>query len=292
MTFTLGALTVSYTNAVVRPGGKAIADGEVVVVWVDASQAISTSNAVPAKFIRIKDHGTTTDVEVRAGGTINKFDATAKTFEVDGIKVDASTASYVPSTKSLADLANGVYVRVVGTLNADGSLKASSIVLRAFEVDFQVELHGLITDFTGNASFKVRGITVDASTATLDLTACPSGTTTLANGLFVEVDASLTANGSGTVMAKRVKCEAQKAGLSVLDQRGVASNVDATAKTFTLTVPAVGSTASAATTVRWTAMTFFKDVDAATLSGKSVEVEGVLDTATSQLVATKIKLKS
>jgi hypothetical protein len=291
-TFKLGSLTISYTNAAIRPSGKAIADGEVVVVWVDATQSISTTNPVAAKFIRIKNNSAATGVTARAGGTISKLDLTAKTFEVDSIKIDASAATFMPTTKTLADLADGTYVRVIGALNADGSIKATTIVLRALEADFQIELHGLVTDFVSNASFKVRGVAVDASTATVDLSACPSGTTALANNLFIEVDGSLALNGSGVVLAKRVHCEQERTGISVMDQRGVASNVDTTAKTFTLTTPASGSIASSTTTVRWTALTFFKDVDPTTLSGKSVEVEGVLDSAAQQLVAGKIKLKN
>jgi hypothetical protein len=165
-----------------------------------------------------------------------------------------------------------------GTFATDGTLNATQVRIRKFELSAtpEAELRGTITDYKSLADFKVRGVAVDASTATV--TRCPA---TLANGLFVQVEGRLTTTG---VKASSVKCEDASAGLTV-ELKGVASSVDTTARTFTLT-PASGSARS----VRWTELTFFRDVTAATLAGKTVEVEGY--EVAGVLVASKIKLGS
>ncbi len=295
--FTLGNLTIDYTNATVRPDVAALADGKHVRIWVDVSTPISTTNSVPAKFVSIDERNKPNAIEARVGGTISKWDATAKTFEVNGIKVDATTAKLLPASRSFADLADGVYVRVRGNFATDGTLVATSIVLRKFEFDFSVELHGTITDYVSDADFKVRGVPVDASSATIDLTRCPTGTTALGDGLFVEVEGNIASGPK--LVATKVKCDDMSPGVSVIERRGVAGQVDLSAKTFVLTPSGtMGSSSSSGSgtpsgpiTVHWTDTTFFKGVDAATLDTKTVQVVGVYDTTAQMLTAIAIKLR-
>lgn len=292
-TLTIGSLKFSYANASIRPAKATLANGEYIVVWVDATQAINTGSAIPAKFIRITQRtSSSTSASANVGGVIASLDATAKTFVIDGITVDASAAQILPASKSFSDLQNGKYVRAAGAFNASGVLVASRVMLREFEFIYQIELHGSITDFTSLASFKVRGVPVDASTATVDLSACPTGTTVLANGLFVEVSGNLSTTGSSRVVATEVKCESMVRGVSIVDRVGAASNVDTTALTFTLTPTVSASGTSTPITVRWTSLTYFRGVTPATLSGATVNVEGVLDPTNNQLLALKIKAHS
>lgn len=271
-TFKLGDLLVSVGSALIVPANRSLANDVRVIVW---TTAVTTGPAATASFIRIKERSEATGVQSEVAGRVVRFDAAAASFELGSIKVNARSAIVVPANQTLA---NDLYVVARGTFAADGTLNASQVRVRKAELSSQpeAELRGTITDYKSLADFKVRGVSVDASTATLSR--CPA---TLANGLFVQVEGRLTTTG---VKASSIKCEDATAGLTV-ELKGVASSVDTSARTFTLT-PTTGSARS----VRWTELTYFRDVSPATLAGKTVEVEGF--EVAGVLVATKIKLGS
>ena len=276
-TFKVGNLLVSFAGAKIKPSAAALANGVDVVVSIPTTQTF-TGTAVNAAFVKIKNrHEENQDKDGKLGGPITKFDAATKTFTVDGVKVDASKAVFEQSNRSFADLSEGVYVRVKGSYAADGSLVASSIVIRSLERESgrEVEVHGSILNFKSNADFMLRDVAVDASSAKLS---CP-GVVALSNGQQVEVEGHLTS--TGKLIAVEVKCETPD-NQSIVERDGVASAVDATAKTLTLgTVNSVK--------VAWTATTVFINVDPTALSGKTIEVEGTLSAGV--LTATKIKLE-
>lgn len=266
-TFMLGTLLIDYSSAKLLPDGVTLANGEEVHVSIPLG-TITAGTAVKAVVVRVKVHnGDSHSKESELGGAISTLDATAKTFTINGVKVDASAATFAQTGKSFADLKQGTYVVVKGVFGTDGTLKASTIVIRSAEIDTggQVELHGTILNFVSIANFTLRNVQVDASSATID-SSCTG--ITLADNVQVEVLGSLTA--TGTVKATAVACEQQHDGLSIVSREGVVSKVDATAKTFTLTDE------KGATTVQWSGTTLFLRVDAATLDGKTVEAEGVL----------------
>lgn len=275
-TFKLGTLLVSYATATIVPANAALANGTEVYVSIP-SNAVANNGAVPAQLVRVLDRKTESSGRIaNLGGAATKINATAKSFVVNGVTVDASQARFDQSGRSFADLKEGAYVVVKGTFNADGTFKATTVVLRGVPGDLtgEVELHGTILNFVSNASFEVRDITVDASSATIT---CSKA---LANNVQVEVEGHLTA--TGKVTATSVKCEDVAESISIIERKGVVSGVDATARTFTLT-NGVDSTK-----VQWTSTTLFVGLDSTTLSGKTVEVEGT--TSNGVLTATKIKL--
>ena len=277
-TFKVGSLLVSYAGAKIKPSAAALANGADVVVSIATPQTF-TGTAVNAAFVKVKNrHEENQDKDGKLGGPITKFDAAAKTFTVDGVKVDASKAVFEQPNRTFADLSEGVYVRVKGSYAADGSLIASTIVIRSLERESgrEVELHGSILNFKSNADFTLRGVAIDASSAKLS---CP-GVVALSNGQQVEVEGHLTS--AGKLIAAEVKCETPDAQ-SIVERDGVATAVDTTAKTLTL-----GSLPNAVK-VTWTATTVFINLDAATLSGKNIEVQGTLSGGI--LTATKIKLE-
>lgn len=277
-TFKVGGLVVSYANAKVKPSTAALANGADVTVSIASNQTITAGTAVSAAFVKVKNHREESqDKDANLGGAITKIDIAAKTFVVDGVKVDASKATFNGKELVFADLSEGVYVRVKGTYQADGTFTASTIVVRSFEreSDREVELHGSILNYMSNADFTLRDVHVDASNAKIT---CPAPGT-LSNNLQVEVEGHLTA--TGKLIAVDVKCEETQPGASMIERVGVAKAVDTTAKSFTL---------GDAQAVVWTANTYFVNVDATTLAGKTVEVEGTL--SGSVLTATKIKLDS
>jgi phage baseplate assembly protein gpV len=249
-----------------------------VLLWIPQNAATTTGGAISASKVKIKDLKTEMQLaNAKLGGVVSKTDTAAKAFYLDAVKVDASAATFAQAGKSFADIKDGVYVRVMGAYQADGTLKANSIVLRAAEEQSSgaVELHGSILNFVSNADFTVRDVHVDASNATI---ACTPAT--LANNLQVEIDGQLTANGKVTATA--VKCESVQDGQSVVERVGAAAKVDLAAKTLTVTTP------TQTLTVQWSSRTVFVGADQSALDGKTIEVEGTLSGGV--LRATKIKL--
>lgn len=255
-TFMLGSLIVDYSTATIVPANRQLADGLRVVVF---GPSVS-GNTLLARYIRIAEPKAK-GVAAEVGGVVSKFDSTALTFEVNGVKVNAKNAIIVPANRSIA---NDVYVRVKGTYADTGELVASQVeIRRKADVGFatEVSLNGSITDYASLSSFKVRGVPVDASSATLSN--CPA---TLSNGLYVETEGNISKTG---IVATKVSCKDAPEAASI-EVRGVASAVDLTALKFTLT--SGGKTFD----VQWNAQTRFGGVTAATLNGAQVKVEGYL----------------
>ncbi|WP_374602563.1 DUF5666 domain-containing protein [Niveibacterium sp.] len=183
-TFKIGTLTVDYGAATVLPATATLTEGQRVAVW--SNVAVSDAGVLTAKAVRIKNPSIADGAKVRLGGLVADLDTTNVTFKLAGVSVDAKTATFEKGT--VADLANGRAVRVEGTWTA-GKVVASKVKFVRDEGDAEVSLTGAITDFVSVSSFKVRGVPVDASTATL------SGGTVdnLANGVLVKIEGAYDA---------------------------------------------------------------------------------------------------
>lgn len=278
--FVLGELTVSALAGTVQvPANRALADGQRVVVWGTGPLGSSASGpTLTADFIRIVERSAGGNGRSQITGNVSRYDANALTLEVGGQRVNARAAIVVPANLTLAD---GRYVIATGDFDTAGVLQARQVRIRRGDAsDSEITLEGSITDYQGLASFRVRGVGIDASGVS-PLAACPAGG--LANGQFVEVGGRINV-ADGRVIAERLRCVADPAG-RVLTLEGSASNVNATAQSFTLT-PAAGSPR----TVVWTSTTYFDGVTAATLAGSSLQVEGFQDGA--NFVAQKIRRRS
>lgn len=157
-TFRLGNQAVSYSAATrIRPAGVTVADGQTVAVWADG---FTNAGVLLAKGIAVRGSSANIGDSVRVGGHIRELDFTGKRFKVDGFTVDAASAVFANGTVS--DLANGRRVRVAGAAQ-NGLITAAEVRFVRNQGDSQVELAGVVTDFVSNASFKVRGVPVDAS---------------------------------------------------------------------------------------------------------------------------------
>ncbi|RZI41982.1 hypothetical protein EGT07_15365 [Herbaspirillum sp. HC18] len=274
-TFKIGDLLVSYAGAKVTPTGVTLANGMEVRIWIPSNPTF-TGSAVDAAKVKVRGRKAESgDLEVKLGGAVSKIDAAAKTFVVDGVTVDASGATFEQSGKGFADIKDGSYVRVKGTYTTDGTFKAASISLRAFEKSKGVELHGSALNFKSNADFTLRGLEVDASKATVECNAAA-----LTENTQIEVEGSLSADGK--VIATEVKCESVQEGTSIVERSGTAGKIDLTARTLVVT------SGQQTVNVQWTATTLFVGVEQGSLDGKTVKVEGVLSGGV--LRATKIKL--
>jgi hypothetical protein len=265
-TFQVGSLLVDYGTAKVLPAGATITNGVDVHVAIPLG-TVAAGTAVKATVVKVRDHKAEAGAkDSELGGAISAVDPGAKTVTINGVKVDLSGAAYDQAGKSFADLKVNGYVVVKGSYGTDGTLKATTVVLRGVEQskDNQVELHGSVANFVSASSFTVRDVKVDATGVTLDAATC--GTAQLANTLQVEVTGVLSA--SGQVKASAITCEKAGDTHAVLSRIGTASKVDTTAKTFALT------TEKETLNVQWSDVTLFRDATADTLAGKTLEVQG------------------
>ncbi len=190
---------------------------------------------------------------------------------VNGIRFDDSNATIRIDNRSgtSAELANGMFVKVLGRINAD------NVSGTADRVEVENEVRGAVQTVNagGNPpSFTVAGLTiyVDASTVFANLN--PNGIAGLASGTRVEVQGLRDA--SGNVRASRV--EGKDATFDD-ELKGTVSDLNTTAQTFKLgsvTVSYAGATLSPA---------------GATLAdGVPVEVHGSLSATTGVFNATKV----
>ena len=270
----VGALRVLLGGASVVPAGATLAVGQAVSVLALPGTLAIGSNGPRLTAAQLSvDTPSGTGHVFRASGSIAQLDTVAQTFLLGAQAVHYAAAALLPAGVTLA---NGQYVDIGATVAADGSLTATTVSVDDEQTDSSAELNGDISGLaTGSALFTVRGVTVDASQAAL--TGCPASG--LTNGLFVQVQGTLISSG---VVARTVRCQAEPSGATVTRQ-GQAGSVDTGSSRFTLALSGATSL-----TVRWSSTTFFGGVTPATLSGRTVEVEGTL--AGSVLTASKIAL--
>ena len=274
--FTLGALAVDASTAVRVGDTSMLANGQAVTLLaLPATYVSSGANAprVRAAQVRIASLQEST-LDSFLSGSISVLDTVAKTFQLGAQRVSYAGATFSPAG---ATASNGRYVQIQGKVGSDAVLVATTVSVRSSEEEDDSELSGTIVAFDSLANrFTLREVVVDASSATLQN--CPAGG--LANGLYVQVTAALASNG---VLATTIHCGSEPPG-GRIEREGRASTVDAVASTFLLT-----SDRGALLTVQWTDTTFFgSGLTPATLSGKSVDVQGSLVGAV--LVATKVKV--
>lgn len=164
-TFTVGGLVVTYSDATkLLPTSTtlaSLANGQIVAVFSSASP---TTAGITAKTIAVKsaiDSQNPVDADKAwVGGHIKDLNFAAKTFNLRGISVDASAATF--SNGTVSDLANARKVRVTGVFQG-GVLKASTVTFAKAQGDALVELIGPVSSFVSANSFLVRGVPVDAS---------------------------------------------------------------------------------------------------------------------------------
>lgn len=138
------------------------------------------------------------DVKVRGGnaaelqGTVEAFDADARTFTLNGVTVVISNKTAF-SGGAEADLADGVSVNVKGKLTANGTkLKAQTIEIVAADGVAQVDLQGTVSGLVADdKTFLIGDVTVDFSAAVVDETVA-----TLADGVAVTATGVLSDDGT------------------------------------------------------------------------------------------------
>lgn len=199
-TFTLGDLTVDYTNArLIGFEGNTIPEGAVVRVRSSTSPVGNVLQATVVKAVkapRLLD-GTPAAVE----GRVQQF-VSVSDFLVSGTAVDASNAEF--QFGSAADLSEGKRVIVYGTL-ANGKIIAKKVRIFRPDLDGEIRLIGMVSDYVSVSSFKVRGVAVDASAATFE----GGDAAQLMDGRLVEIKGQSVGS---IVKASKVEFEETKNG--------------------------------------------------------------------------------
>jgi hypothetical protein len=246
-TFTLGDLTVDYSKArLIGFDNNTIPEGSVVRVRSNKSPVAGVLEATFVKAVkapRLLD-GTPAAVE----GRVQQFKSVSD-FLVSGTAVDATNAEY--QNGSAADLSEGKRVIVFGTL-ANGKIIAKKIRFFRPDLDGEIRLIGMVSDFVSVSSFKVRGVAIDASAATFE----GGDAAQLANGRLVEIKGQSVGS---IVKASKVEFEETKNGSNAV-LTGVVSGFVSTAD-----FKVAGKAVKVATDVRYVNGTAASIIDGATL---------------------------
>ncbi len=176
-------------------GLAALAQGNIVEV----SGLADSAGVIHATRVEMKTATADPSREIEVKGTVSNLDSAGKTFKLNALTVDFVNATM--KDFGAGGMSNGQFVEVKCTL---GNMTGSTLTAETVELepgidaaeDEHVEIKGFITDYASNGSFKVNGMTVDASGLNV------AG---LANDVEVEVEG--TANAAGVLVAVKVEVE-------------------------------------------------------------------------------------
>lgn len=226
-TFKLGDLTINFTNAMIKPEGATIENDVLVFVYSDQ---LPTANTLVAKAVRVAKKPTLEGRRFVVGGLVTDAAADGKTFKVNGIKVDAAAAELKGGqSPTFADIKNMALVRVEGTLSTAANvvtLTAGRVWIIPASEQRRIMLTGQVTDFVSAASFKVRGVPVNADTANFK----DGVKADLKEGTFVDIKGRIDGQ---VIKADEVRIETppRNKGFKLF---GVVSDYVAAARTFKL----------------------------------------------------------
>lgn len=195
--FQLGAALISYAGLSPAPTG--LANGLAVRVKVQTTPVGGAwvATALKGAGISLPDHA-----DAGVHGLITAW-TSATQFSVNGVAVDASSATF---PQGQTGVVLGARVEVVGTV-VNGVLVATSVSVDTGTVHdhgLDHELHGTLSALDATAkTFVLRGLVVSYAGVTT-WTGLTEGT--LSNGLRVEVQGNLAADGT-TVAATRISLD-------------------------------------------------------------------------------------
>jgi hypothetical protein len=190
MTFMLGATLIDYGSATLVPGS--LANGLQVKVRMQTAQ--NAAGAWVATSVRPVVRAMADHNEAEVEGVVSAW-TSATDFEVNGLKVDATTATFPQGSDGVV---LGAQVEVKGAV-VNGVLVATQVSLEdshpgggEHHPGREFELHGLIGSLDTTAkTFALRGVTVSYAGS---VTFTNGSETQLANGARVEVKGSLSSD--------------------------------------------------------------------------------------------------
>ena len=188
---------------------------------VEISGFFDSNGNLQATRVELKNIAFDANSIVEVKGTISNVSGT--TFDLGSLTVDASLAT-------LDDLPNGLVndqlVEVKGTFNTGtNTISATKVEAENNSVDDtdEFEIEGIITDYVDDSSFKIGGISVNAS----NVTTREPATLILANDLHIEAEGAIV---NGTLVANKIKLED-----GTIRVHAMVSSVDVAGNSFTVT---------------------------------------------------------
>ncbi len=192
-TFKIGSETISYAGLSNVPA--TLADGRVVRALLQTKQVAGAWVAIRVGLgVRGPGEGMP---DARVEGVVTAFTSSAA-FEVNGLKVDASTATFPDGSDGIK---LGVRVEVTGSV-ASGVLVAKKVELDEDHENGMrpLELHGAIASVDATAkTFALRGVTV-----------WYGGTVVYKNGTVADLAVAKNVDVFGVLSADRTRLEAQR----------------------------------------------------------------------------------
>ena len=195
-TFKIGAATISYAGMAAANVPSALANAAIVRVTLNTVQNGSAWLATALRGDkRLPPNNTDSHIE----GAITVLSSSAA-FEIGGVKVDASTATFSDGTTGIV---LGAHVEVTGALNASGTLVATKV-----ELDDKpsagnkrpLELHGALSALDTNAkTFALRTVAVSYG-----------GSVTYKNGSVVDLANGKNVDVYGVLSSDRKQLEASR----------------------------------------------------------------------------------
>lgn len=269
------SLTLLGQKVVVTPStifDDSITGGLAGIAAGDILEAHALYDPVAVQFVATRLEKKTSVSEYRLRGKISNLDTTAKTFRIGSETINYGSAPPLAVPSALVD---GAFVRVrLQTAQVAGAWVATrlTIGLRSLIPRGEAEVEGVITSFTSLAAFEVNGLKVETSSSTR----FPDGTAGIVAGARVEVKGNIV---NGVLVATMVEIEEERQRPREFELHGTISNLDTTAKTFSLR----GLTVWYGGTVQ------YRDGTEATLANnRRVEVKGVLATDRLRIEARRI----
>lgn len=159
---------------------------------VEISGFFNTAGELIATRVELKATSFSTSNIVELKGSVTGYTGTSSPFTLTGLPGISINASSAMIDDLPGGISNGASVEVKGTCSdaACSTLNATRVEGQSgFDDASKISVEGLITDYVDDSNFKVNGIDVDASTATL----IPS-TLTLTDGARVEVEGPISNN--------------------------------------------------------------------------------------------------
>lgn len=160
---TVGNLVIRVPSQNVLPAGVVPVAGDTITAFADSA---AQSGVLDASGAVIRGASRLTGEAIRIASIIRRIDPDG-TLVVGAVRVDASAAQVITSAGSTStdNLATGMLVRVTGQRNGE-TLVADRITLVSGQGE-PITVRGLIDDFFAADSFRVRGVLIDASMASL-----------------------------------------------------------------------------------------------------------------------------
>ncbi len=197
---------------------------------VEISGLSFSDDSIQATYIRETDEvfsSQSTQVELK--GTIKSLNTGLETFSIGNQSVDYSSTTLPFIDMEKADLAEGLFIEVKGTLDTTSNTLGASKIdkednsLGALQNE-RVEVEGLVTAFTSSAAFSVTGQSVTTSVTTTFVNGAPDD---IVKNVRLEVEGKMV---NGVLVATKVKFHGNRIKIHATVQDVFSTAMPATVK--------------------------------------------------------------